>query len=53
VGFPLPGGASARIKAANLLDAEYRFEQTAHDITLVQRRYSVGRTFSVGLSWEF
>lgn len=53
VGFPLPGGASARIKATNLLDADYRFEQTANDITLVQRRYSVGRTFSVGLSWEF
>lgn len=53
LGFPLAGGASARIRATNLLDAEYRFEQEANGITQIQRLYSVGRTISVGLSWEF
>ncbi len=53
LGFPLMGGASAKLKATNLLDAEYRFEQEANGITLIQRLYSTGRTFSVGLSWEF
>ena len=53
IGFPLRGGATAKIKATNLLDAQYLFEQTANDVTLVQRRYSVGRTISVGLNWEF
>ena len=52
VGFPLPAGATAEIKATNLLDADYRFEQEANDIVQVQRRYTTGRTFSVGLSWE-
>ena len=53
LGFPLAGGASARIRATNLLDAEYRFEQEANGITQVQRLFQVGRTFSVSLSWEF
>jgi TonB-dependent receptor len=53
VGFPLTGGATAKIKATNLLDAKYLFEQSADGVTLVQRQYSVGRTVSVGLSWEF
>ena len=53
VGFPLMGGVTAKLKATNLLDAEYRFEQEANGITQVQRLYSAGRTFSVGLSWEF
>jgi outer membrane receptor protein involved in Fe transport len=53
VGFPLTGGAKAKIKASNLLDAQYRFEQEANGITQVQRYYSTGRTVSVGLSWEF
>lgn len=53
VGFPLPGGASAKLEATNLLDADYRFEQEANGITQIQRIYSTGRTFSVGLSWEF
>ena len=53
LGFPLGGGASAKLKATNLLDADFRFEQEANGITQVQRLYSTGRTFSVGLSWEF
>jgi hypothetical protein len=53
LGFPLPGGATAKIKGNNLLDAQYLFEQSTNGVTLVQRQYSVGRTFSVGLSWEF
>lgn len=53
VGFPLMRGATAKIKATNLLDADYRFEQEANGITQIQRIYSTGRTFSVGLSWEF
>lgn len=53
VGLPLPGGVKARIKASNLLDAEYLFTQSLNGITRTQRRYVVGRTFSVGLSWEF
>jgi len=53
LGFPLPGGAAAKLKGNNLLDAHYLFEQSANGVTLVQRQYSVGRTFSVGLSWEF
>ena len=53
VGFPLRGGASARIKATNLLDSSFLFEQEANGITQIQRLYSVGRTISVGLTWEF
>ena len=51
-GFPLPTGAAAKFKATNLLDAGYRFEQEANGIVQVQRFYTTGRTFSVGLSWE-
>ena len=51
-GFPLPTGAAAKFKATNLLDAGYRFEQEANGIVQVQRLYTTGRTFSVGLSWE-
>lgn len=53
IGFPLRGGATAKVKATNLLDEPYAFEQSANGVTLVQRHYSVGRTLSVGLSWEF
>lgn len=52
-GLPLPRGGTAKIKGTNLLDADYSFEQEANGITHVQRLYSTGRTFSVGLSWEF
>lgn len=53
IGVPLPRGATAKLKATNLLDADYRFEQQANGITQIQRLYRTGRTFSVGLSWEF
>ena len=52
-GLPLPRGATAKLKGTNLLDADYLFEQEANGITQVQRVYRTGRTFSVGLSWEF
>lgn len=52
--FPLfRQGVQVKIKATNLLDAEYRFQQSDNGITRVQRSYSLGRTFSVGFSWEF
>jgi hypothetical protein len=50
---PFRQGVRMKLKGTNLLDAEYRFEQSANGITRVQRLYSVGRTFSVGFSWEF
>ncbi len=53
VGFPLMGRATAKLRATNLLDSEFRFEQEANGITQVQRFYSTGRTLSVGISWEF
>ena len=53
IGFPLPGGVSAKIKGTNLLDSEFLFSQTMNGITQVQRTWSTGRTISVGLSWEF
>jgi hypothetical protein len=52
-GLPIRGGIRAKVKATNLLDEAFVFEQSANGITRLQRRYSVGRTFSVGLSWEF
>ncbi len=51
--FPLPNGVDVKLKATNLLDAKYLFEQSANGITQIQRTYTVGRTFSVGFSWEF
>ena len=55
VSFPLPRtqGVRVKIKGTNLLDAEYLYEQEASGITRVQRTYSVGRTFSLGFSWDF
>jgi TonB-dependent receptor len=54
LGFPLGiTGARARVNASNLLDAPYLFVQSANGITREQRRFTVGRTISVGLSWEF
>ena len=50
--FPLGRGARAKVKATNLLDQDYTFLQSANGFERVQREYSVGRTFSVGLSWE-
>ncbi len=53
VAFPLVRGARAKVKATNLLDQDYTFLQAANGFERVQRQYSVGRTISVGLSWEF
>jgi len=53
LGFPLMGGARASVKASNLLDEAYSFSQSLNGITRLQRQYTVGRTISVGLSWEF
>ncbi len=53
MGFPLLNGAKARVRATNLLDAEYLFSQSANGITQVQRLFSTGRTISVGISWEY
>lgn len=52
--FPLlRDGLRVKLKATNLLDADYAFEQSANGITRVQRSYSLGRTLSMGFSWEF
>jgi hypothetical protein len=51
--FPLPQGVRVKVKGTNLLDAEYRFQQSANGITRIQRTYTSGRTLSVGFSWEF
>lgn len=40
-----------RLKAENLLDAPYRWQQSANGITRVQREYRVGRSISIGLSY--
>ncbi len=53
LGFPLPGGVSARIRGTNLLDAAFLWEQESNGIIQEQRRFNVGRTFSVGLTWEY
>jgi hypothetical protein len=53
VAFPLPRGVRMKLKGSNLLNEPFRFEQSANGITLLQREYEVGSTFSVGLSWEF
>jgi TonB-dependent receptor len=53
LGFPVYGGVKASVKASNLLDDEYTFEQSLNGFSQLQRQYSLGRNFSVGLSWEF
>ncbi|MFW6085216.1 MAG: TonB-dependent receptor domain-containing protein [Gemmatimonadota bacterium] len=40
-----------KLKAENLLDQTYGWEQSANGITRIQREYSVGRTLSIGLSY--
>lgn len=52
VAFPLVRGARAKVKATNLLDQDFVFMQSANGFDRVQRQFSVGRTLSVGLSWE-
>tara|TARA_S200002703_G_scaffold108388_1_gene94180 strand:+ start:3309 stop:6059 length:2751 start_codon:yes stop_codon:yes gene_type:complete len=53
IGFPLLVGATAKVRAINLLDDEYRFEQSATGITQIQRLFTTGRTLSVGISWKY
>lgn len=53
LGFPVLAGAKARVRATNLLNADYLFSQSANGITQVQRLFTTGRTFSVGISWEY
>jgi len=48
----LPMGGTMTAKATNLLDEPFVFQQSANGITLTQRKYWVGQTFSLGLSWE-
>jgi outer membrane receptor protein involved in Fe transport len=50
--FGLPGGVRATLRGTNLLDATYLFDQSLNGITQIQRRYTIGRTLSVGLTWE-
>jgi hypothetical protein len=53
IGFGLPAGTRVKVKASNLLNAPFLFEQSGNGITRMQRRFEIGRTISVGLSWEF
>lgn len=46
--FPFPGSLSARIDAKNLLDTPYRVTQG----NITRERYTTGRVFSLGLSWQ-
>ncbi len=48
---PLGGGLSLKFKADNLLDPVHRFEQSANGVTLTQREFREGRTFSVSVSY--
>ncbi|MGH7459085.1 MAG: TonB-dependent receptor domain-containing protein [Longimicrobiaceae bacterium] len=47
---PLAGGITLKLKGSNLLGAEHVWEQSQNGITLLQRRYQPGRSFSLGLS---
>ena len=49
---PLTAGVRLKVKAENLLDEPYLFEQEGNGIRLMQRRYEVGRTISVTLSYD-
>ncbi|NIP58980.1 MAG: TonB-dependent receptor, partial [Gemmatimonadetes bacterium] len=49
---PLRQNFQLTAKAENLLDAEYRWEQSANGVTRVQRSYREGRTFSLSVSFE-
>ncbi|MDX1675217.1 MAG: TonB-dependent receptor, partial [Longimicrobiales bacterium] len=53
VSFPIRSGLRAKLKGQNLLDEEHLYLQSANGFARTQRGYTVGRTFSVGLSWEF
>ncbi|MGK7310757.1 MAG: TonB-dependent receptor domain-containing protein [Candidatus Longimicrobiales bacterium M2_2A_002] len=53
VSFPIRSDLRVKLKGTNLFDEEHQYLQSANGYTRTQRRYTVGRTFSVGLSWEF
>jgi len=46
--LPLPAGLAAKLDAKNLLDTPYRVTQG--DVT--RERYTTGRVFTLGLSWQ-
>lgn len=46
--FPLPGSLSAKFDAKNLLDTPYRVTQG----NVTRERYTTGRVFTLGLSWQ-
>jgi hypothetical protein len=46
--LPLPGSLSARLDAKNILDTPYRVTQG----NVTRERYTTGRVFTVGLSWQ-
>jgi outer membrane receptor for ferrienterochelin and colicin len=46
--FPVRGQLNARVDAKNILDARYRFMQG----NLEREGYNVGRTMTVGFSWQ-
>jgi hypothetical protein len=47
------GGLRFKAKASNLLNEPFRFLQEAEGISQVQREYSTGVSFSIGMSYEF
>ena len=46
--FPVFAGLAARVDAKNLLDAPYLLEQGP----VTRERYRMGRTYTIGLSWQ-
>ena len=46
--FPVYRGVAAKFDAKNLLDAPYRLEQGG----VTRERYTLGRAFTLGLSWQ-
>lgn len=51
VGKSFANGISVRLKAQNLLDAEYKFSQEFKNKDYVFQSYKIGRTFSLSLSY--
>lgn len=47
------GNVRVKLKASNILDEPFRFEQEANAITQLQREYRTGVTFSFGMSYDF
>jgi hypothetical protein len=49
----LTGSLRLKVRASNLLNAPYLWEQEANGIVQIQRRYEEGVTFSAGFTWDF